>query len=74
MELTYINKENLKELLHLSNEGLLSLLATFNIKTESEITINTLKGMVSFLNKINNSNININYKNITFTKSPKYLF
>lgn len=71
MELTYINKENLKELLHLSNEGLLSLLATFNIKTESEITINTLKGMVSFLNKINNSNININYKNITFTKSPK---
>ena len=44
---------------------------TATLENESEITANALKGMVSYLNKINNSSIEIDLTNIRYTSSEK---
>lgn len=71
MDVKFISKDELKKLLRLNSEQIISLLATFNIKSETEITQNTLKGMVSYLNKINKTKIEIDLNNIKYTSSAK---
>lgn len=72
MDVKFISKDELKRLLGLINsEQIINLLATFNIKAESEITSNTLKGMVSYLNKINKTSIEVDLKDIRYTSSAK---
>lgn len=71
MDVKFISKDELKRLLGLNSEQIINLLATFNIKSESEITSNTLKGMVSYLNKINKTSIEVDLKDIRYTSSAK---
>lgn len=71
MDVKFISKDELKRLLGLNSEQIINLLATFNIKAESEITSNTLKGMVSYLNKINKTSIEVDLKDIRYTSSAK---
>ncbi len=71
MDVKFISKDELKRLLGLNSEQIINLLATFNIKAESEITANTLKGITSYLNKINKTSLEIDLKDIRFTNSEK---
>lgn len=50
----FIKREELKQFFSLNEEELNSLLATFNIQSDKQLTENTIKGIISFLERTKN--------------------